>query len=85
MRGDWVSCFGLDVGATVKVAFGDTAHTAIIDGSTTLNSGGTSNTAPGGAYSQPSDIGLHNTNDFTVVTESDARSPSATRFIPTSA
>jgi hypothetical protein len=68
-RVDWVSCYKIDVGATIKVAFGDTAHTAIIDGTTTLNNAGASATAPGGAYSQPSNIGRFNTNDFTVVSE----------------
>ncbi len=64
-RLDWVSCYKIDFGAVLKVALGDTAHAASIDGSTTVNGA----TAPGGAYAQPSDIGHYNANDFTVVTD----------------
>ena len=43
-RVDWVSCYKIDFGTIIKVAFGDTAHSAIIDGSTAVNGV----TAPGG-------------------------------------
>lgn len=68
-RVDWTSCYGFDIGATFKIAFGATTHTAIIDGSTTLNVNGTSTTAPGGAYALPSSIGTHNSADFSAVPE----------------
>ena len=70
-RLDWVSDCKFDLGAIVKVAFGDTVHTGIVDGSTTLTNGGVSTTAPGGAYALPSDIGTHQSGDFTVATELD--------------
>jgi len=55
-----------DVGATVKVSFGATCHSAVIDGSTTLAGAGT---APGGVLAQPSNIGHYSSSDFSVVPE----------------
>ena len=66
-RFNWVTCSKFDIGTTIKVAFGNTAHTAIIDGSTTLNNAGTAAPHHGGVYAQPSNIGQHGSNDFTVI------------------
>ena len=69
LRGNWTACTGLDLGATVKIAFGNTAHASNIDGTTTLTAGGVTSTAPGGIYAQNSNIGNHGSNDFSVVSE----------------
>jgi hypothetical protein len=69
LRADYLHCCGVDVSGVVKIAFGDTNHVAIIDGTTTLTNAGATSTAQGGAYAQPSNIGAHYNNDFTVVTE----------------
>jgi hypothetical protein len=69
-RINWASCYGLDLGAVVKVGLGATTHVAVIDGTTTLNAvnGGTASVA-GGSLAQPSNIGRFTSTDFSVVPE----------------
>ena len=68
-RLNWTHC-KWDIGATAKLALGATAHTVIIDGTTTLNAtDGTTVVAPGSTVAQPSNMGRHTSTDFSVVPE----------------
>jgi hypothetical protein len=64
-RVNWTHC-RFDIGATVKVSFGATRSTAVIDGFTTLAGAGT---AQGGSLAQPSNSGEFSNTDFSVVSE----------------
>lgn len=59
-----------DVNATMKLGLGATAHTAIIDGTTTLNApNGATATVSGGSLALASNIGRHGGSDLSVVPE----------------
>ncbi len=71
-RFNWTHC-RWDVGAVAKIAMGVTTHAVNIDGSTTLNAvNGTSTTTTGSSLAQSSNIGSHNSTDFSVVPEVNA-------------
>ncbi len=59
----------LDFAVTTKIAFGATHQVGIVDGTTTLNLAGVSNTAPGGLLAQTSNIGNQSSTVFSVLPE----------------
>jgi hypothetical protein len=70
--GGWVrwQTGSLDAGITGKIALGTTQRLAILDGSTTLNTPGSSPTVnPGGILVQPSNMGRFYQSSFSVVPE----------------
>jgi hypothetical protein len=72
LRLNWTYC-NWDIGAVGKIGFGATTHAVNIDGSTTLTAiDGTSTTTNGSSLAQASNIGSHNSTDFSVVPEVNA-------------
>ena len=67
-RINWTSC-NWEFGAVMKLGLGATNHNVVIDGSTTLNTGGTTTTVSGGSLAQASNIGTHSSTDVSVVPE----------------
>ena len=67
-RFNWTYC-RFDLGAILKLGLGATAHTSVIDGTSTLNVNGASTTVSGGTLTQLSNIGRVTSTDFSVVPE----------------
>ncbi len=70
VRVNWTHC-RWDVGVVGKLGLGATAHTVIIDGTTTFNpaGGGAGTKVSGGTLAQASNIGTYNNAYFSVVPE----------------
>lgn len=69
LRGWWSRSGKLAITGLAKVAIGAANKNVVIDGFTTIDSGGTETTTPGGVLTQPSNIGRRSEQEFAAIGE----------------